>query len=222
MPQCAVISCGNSHRRTKNDSNDESRIRYHRFPPDETVRSLWIIACGRNKPENNNFNIDTARVCSCHFPEEFYEDESYEQIMMGNRKKNRLKSGAVPTIAVPFAVEPRFDLNPNGKKQRTVARHVTRLKIPNPQRISLNKLQSGLGRQKSINNQGPKHAGKEATKNKSATKTDENKTEEKNEEVAAVEAEDKLQIVPYNAITAQRNFMMRLKLIPIDDSPETW
>lgn len=68
------------------------------------------------------FNIKTARICSRHFLEEFYEDESREQIMQGNQKRNRLRLGAVPTIDVPVLVEPCFKLLHETERKRNAAR----------------------------------------------------------------------------------------------------
>ncbi|XP_029660819.1 uncharacterized protein LOC115234164 isoform X1 [Formica exsecta] len=132
MPQCAVSTCRNSHRRTRKQS-----VRYHRFPHKPEVRELWVRACGREPLANGEapFNINTARVCSRHFLVEFYEDESREQVMQGNQKRNRLRLGAVPMVAVPVRVEPCFDLlNENEKKRSTQA---ARIKVPNPKRVLL-------------------------------------------------------------------------------------
>ncbi|KAL6435215.1 hypothetical protein ACFW04_005354 [Cataglyphis niger] len=130
MPQCAVSTCRNSHRRTRKQS-----VRYHRFPHKPEVRELWVRACGREPLANGEapFNINTARVCSRHFLVEFYEDESREQVMQGNQKRNRLRLGAVPMVAVPVRVEPCFDLlNENEKKRSAQA---ARIKVPNPKRV---------------------------------------------------------------------------------------
>jgi len=124
MPQCAVATCRNSHRRTRKQS-----VRYHRFPHNTELRELWVRACGRAPLANGDppFNIKTARICSRHFLEEFYEDESREQIMQGNQKRNRLRLGAVPTIDVPVIVEPCFKLLHETEKKRSA----TRVKISN-------------------------------------------------------------------------------------------
>lgn len=132
MPQCAVSTCRNSHRRTRKQS-----VRYHRFPHKPEVRELWVRACGREPLANGEapFNISTARVCSRHFLMEFYEDESREQVMQGNQKRNRLRLGAVPTVAVPVSVKPCFELlNENEKKRSAQA---ARIKVPIPKRVLL-------------------------------------------------------------------------------------
>lgn len=129
MPQCAVATCRNSHRRTRKQS-----VRYHRFPHNTELRELWVRACGRAPLANGDppFNIKTARICSRHFLEEFYEDESREQIMQGNQKRNRLRLGAVPTIDVPVLVEPCFKLLHDTEKKRSA----TRVKIANIMTVS--------------------------------------------------------------------------------------
>lgn len=118
MPQCAVATCRNSHRRTRKQS-----VRYHRFPHNQ-LRQLWVRACGRAPLANGEppFNIKTARICSRHFLEEFYEDESREQILQGNQKRNRLRLGAVPTIDVPVFVQPCLKLLQETERKRSAAR----------------------------------------------------------------------------------------------------
>lgn len=102
MPQCAVATCRNSHRRTRG-----RRIRYHRFPRIPEVRSRWIRACGRVPLSNGEipFNIKTARVCSLHFTADSYEKD-VEHLVLGLPMRSRLRRGAVPTIDVPENVQP--------------------------------------------------------------------------------------------------------------------
>lgn len=57
MPQCAVSTCRNSHRKTKGH-----RVRYHRFPAEVSVRERWVAVCGRQ----NWFNTTTARSVQNH------------------------------------------------------------------------------------------------------------------------------------------------------------
>lgn len=237
MPQCAVLTCGNSHRRTKNSKNKKNNkndnkpgnksednksddksetIRYHRFPRHPRVRHLWITACGRTHVQNKIFNIDTARVCSAHFPEDFYEDESQEQIMLGNLKKDRLRFGAVPTKAVMCKVDPCFYLNhnANGGKKRA-----TKLKTSNPKVPRLGELhKSAIGNN---DHQGPKNAQeKEAAKSESVAKNNEEENEEAKKrsnvavQIEKSEAED--EIVSSKAVMAKWRFMMRLNLMPTD------
>lgn len=102
MPQCAVATCRNSHRRTRG-----RRIRYHRFPQIPEVRSLWVRACGRAPLPNGEipFNIQTARICSLHFTNDSYEKDM-EHLVLGLPVRSRLRRGAVPTDEVPVSVEP--------------------------------------------------------------------------------------------------------------------
>ncbi|XP_034951634.1 uncharacterized protein [Chelonus insularis] len=102
MPQCAVATCRNSHRRTRG-----RRIRYHRFPQIPEVRSRWVRACGRTPLSNGDipFNIQTARICSLHFTNDSYEKDM-EHLVLGLPVRSRLRRGAVPTIGVPVNVQP--------------------------------------------------------------------------------------------------------------------
>lgn len=110
MPQCAVATCRNSHRRTRAEA-----VRYHRFPRAEGTRELWVSACGRSSNERGDpsFNIATARICSIHFVDDFYEKDG-----PSGTKRSRLKPGAVPTLHVPVAVEPLVDLMNACEKKR--------------------------------------------------------------------------------------------------------
>ncbi|XP_063972706.1 uncharacterized protein LOC135160269 isoform X1 [Diachasmimorpha longicaudata] len=102
MPQCAVATCRNSHRRTRG-----RRIRYHRFPQIPEVRARWVRACGRPPLSNGDvpFNIQTARICSLHFTNDSYEKDM-EHLVLGLPVRSRLRRGAVPTIGVPVNVQP--------------------------------------------------------------------------------------------------------------------
>lgn len=110
MPQCAVATCRNSHRRTRAEA-----VRYHRFPRAEGTRELWVSACGRSSNERGDpsFNIATARICSIHFVDDFYEKDG-----PSGTKRSRLKPGAVPTLHVPVAVEPLVDMMNVCEKKR--------------------------------------------------------------------------------------------------------
>lgn len=92
MPQCAVVTCSNSHRKTKGAS-----VRYHRFPSDTSTRAQWVRACGKS-----SFNTSTARVCSRHFNERSYERDVQHELL-GLPARSRLRKGAVPHINVPGA-----------------------------------------------------------------------------------------------------------------------
>lgn len=97
MPQCAVATCRNNHRKTKG-----RRVRYHRFPAEDDVRSRWVSVCGRGGVVNT-FNTATARVCSLHFSPHSYERD-VEHELLGLPPRSRLKRGAVPDRAVPISL----------------------------------------------------------------------------------------------------------------------
>ncbi|XP_050514652.1 uncharacterized protein LOC126889942 isoform X1 [Diabrotica virgifera virgifera] len=90
MPQCAVVGCNSTHRKTKGGS-----IRYHRFPGDSKTRASWIQACGKHLN-----NCATARICSRHFDDESYERDVQHEIL-GLPSRCRLKKGAVPVKNLP-------------------------------------------------------------------------------------------------------------------------
>lgn len=90
MPQCAVINCNNTHRKTKGGS-----VRYHRFPGDTTTRALWVQACGRHVQ-----NCSSARVCSRHFSTDSYERDVQHELL-GLPTRCRLRKGAVPDVNLP-------------------------------------------------------------------------------------------------------------------------
>ncbi|GJQ83284.1 hypothetical protein Trydic_g8876 [Trypoxylus dichotomus] len=90
MPQCAVINCNNTHRKTKGGS-----VRYHRFPGDADTRARWVLACGRHVQ-----NCATARICSRHFSEQSYERDVQHELL-GLPTRCRLKKGAVPDTNLP-------------------------------------------------------------------------------------------------------------------------
>lgn len=90
MPQCAVITCTNSHRKTKGAS-----VRYHRFPADSDTRAQWIRACGKTA-----LNAATARICSRHFSARCYERDVQHELL-GLPTRSRLKKGAIPHRFMP-------------------------------------------------------------------------------------------------------------------------
>lgn len=106
MPQCAVVSCSNSHRKTKG-----APVRYHRFPTDMLTRAKWVKACGKIA-----FNTSTARICSRHFSPACYERDVQHELL-GLPPRSRLRKGALPHIAVPYVFENRN--NNNSEKLKT-------------------------------------------------------------------------------------------------------
>lgn len=132
MPQCAVATCRNSHRRTRG-----RRIRYHRFPQIPEVRSRWVCACGRVPLPNGEipFNIQTARICSLHFTNESYEKDM-EHLVLGLPVRSRLRRGAVPTVGVPVSVEPVTRMLVEDAKRSLLK--VAHAKILNGQKVLTN------------------------------------------------------------------------------------
>lgn len=90
MPQCAVVGCNSTHRKTKGGS-----IRYHRFPGDSKTRARWLQACGKHLN-----NCATARICSRHFVDDSYERDVQHEIL-GLPSRCRLKKGAIPEKNLP-------------------------------------------------------------------------------------------------------------------------
>ncbi|KAF4519759.1 hypothetical protein B566_EDAN010353 [Ephemera danica] len=114
MPQCAVATCRNSHRKTKG-----RRVRYHRFPAEESVRERWVAVCGRS----TIFNTTTARVCSLHFSAPSYERD-VEHELLGLPPRSRLRRGAVPDLFVPIEVPSLIKkFNSSPPAPRNYARH---------------------------------------------------------------------------------------------------
>ncbi|XP_068902681.1 uncharacterized protein [Tenebrio molitor] len=91
MPQCAVVGCNSSHRKTKGGS-----IRYHRFPGDSATRARWVQACGKYVQ-----NCSTARICSRHFTDDSYERDVQHELL-GLPTRCRLKKGATPDRNLPM------------------------------------------------------------------------------------------------------------------------
>lgn len=102
MPQCAVNTCRNSHRRTRG-----LFIKYHRFPPIPEVRNLWVRACNRPTLLNGepSFNLQTARVCSLHFSEESYEGNVQQPGCTSPAVRNRLRFGVLPMLHLDFGMQ---------------------------------------------------------------------------------------------------------------------
>ncbi|CAG9768219.1 unnamed protein product [Ceutorhynchus assimilis] len=90
MPQCAVVGCNNTHRRTRGKS-----IKYHRFPGDNITRHQWLKACRKTL---NNWA--TARICSRHFSAASYERDVQHELL-GLPTRCRLKRGAIPDKNLP-------------------------------------------------------------------------------------------------------------------------
>lgn len=73
-------------------------IKFFRFPRDERLSKIWITLCKRN----DNFNVNTARLCSKHFRESDYQRNLKHELL--NYKPNnyrKLKFDAVPSLFLP-------------------------------------------------------------------------------------------------------------------------
>lgn len=69
-----------------------------RFPKDDVTRSLWLQICNLNMFDN----VSTIKICSEHFTIEDYQNPLapvYGAVL-------RLKSGTIPTVAVPNPIVP--------------------------------------------------------------------------------------------------------------------
>uniref|UniRef100_A0A6P7HAM3 THAP domain-containing protein 11-like n=1 Tax=Diabrotica virgifera virgifera TaxID=50390 RepID=A0A6P7HAM3_DIAVI len=88
--RCAVACC--------NSDNKDKTLRFHTFPKDSVARKLWIIACCRQ----DNFNCNTARICSKHFKTEDFQRNLQQELLNYESKKGpKLKPEAVPTLYLP-------------------------------------------------------------------------------------------------------------------------
>ncbi|CAB3372614.1 Hypothetical predicted protein [Cloeon dipterum] len=122
MPQCAIATCNNSHRKTKKDGipdDPDDRISYHRIPSDPRVKIHWIAACGRDfndktsssavkrgKKDQPVINEENMRVCSKHFERRFFEIRPPTNPDPGKKEVpvRRLMRGSTPTLFVPVVV----------------------------------------------------------------------------------------------------------------------
>jgi hypothetical protein len=68
------------------------------FPKEGVTRKLWVNACCRA----DNFNVNTARICSRHFEKECYERNLRHELLNYTPKHGRtLKFDAVPSLFLP-------------------------------------------------------------------------------------------------------------------------
>ena len=97
MSICAVVGCANRRYKSKADT-DASVISYHRFPKDETLRSVWINYCCLK----DHISVTSSRICSAHFEESsFVRDLQYE--LLGKPPRRILIEDAVPTKRLPHS-----------------------------------------------------------------------------------------------------------------------
>ncbi|KAF5273442.1 hypothetical protein FQA39_LY07459 [Lamprigera yunnana] len=80
--KCAVASC----KHVFNKYDPKSSIKFHNFPSNLELQTIWLQCCGVCE----NFNINLAKVCISHFLPEDYEIDNI-------LNKTVLKSTAVPT-----------------------------------------------------------------------------------------------------------------------------
>ena len=89
--RCAVYSC-NSDNQSKDFDNGVS---FYRFPKDNIIKQFWQNACCRS----DNFNVNTARICSKHFSENSFERNLQHELLNYLPKKGKkLKPDAVPDV----------------------------------------------------------------------------------------------------------------------------
>lgn len=104
--RCAVLFCKNNYYGTKKNSSTD-RIKFHRFPIDETLRNKWIEFCGR---PSIWYPPRGSHVCSAHFRDEDYQPKSqfYEMIRSKSNQKPKsvLKRYSVPSVLPPRKYRP--------------------------------------------------------------------------------------------------------------------
>ena len=66
---------------------------YHRFPKDLKLQKVWIAACKRK----DEFNVATAKVCSCHFTKDDFERDLKNELL-NLPPRNILKRTAFPSL----------------------------------------------------------------------------------------------------------------------------
>ena len=74
-------------------------VTYHRFPPDESIRKIWIFRI----PKKDFVWKDYKRLCSNHFKSSDYKEESTDSNKWRKNKgeklkRKELKHGALPSI----------------------------------------------------------------------------------------------------------------------------
>ena len=87
MPACSIANCKNYHHK-----ENKTKIIFHRFPKNKTLRNQWISKCFRK----DRFNPSNARICSQHFL-----DSDYIQ----NSKRAKLSSSAIPSVNLPASFQ---------------------------------------------------------------------------------------------------------------------
>lgn len=93
MVYCAVFGCKNNNKKTKKPR--EIVYNFFKFPKDSRIRAQWIQRCCRQ----DQFNADTARICSNHFRIDDYPLKY--QLPDYSPKQKLLKPNVVPTCNLP-------------------------------------------------------------------------------------------------------------------------
>lgn len=99
MVICAVIGCNNNNNRKRKNNIylNETTITFHTFPKDNDVRKIWMNKCRRK----DEFNSNTARICSVHFRPDHYERDLKSELLNYEPRIKRLKKDAFPTEHLP-------------------------------------------------------------------------------------------------------------------------
>lgn len=66
---------------------------YHRFPKNDSLQKFWVNCCRRK----DQFNVQTAKVCSRHFNEEDFERDLQNELL-GGKPRKILKENSVPSL----------------------------------------------------------------------------------------------------------------------------
>ena len=103
MPLCSVLGC-----RRWDTANRPKGTKLHKFPKDETFRTLWFSICG--KEDLGDSARRDLRICSAHFlPSDYMRDLKWELLYNGRgnimeNPKRKLKPDSVPSVEVPYPV----------------------------------------------------------------------------------------------------------------------
>ena len=98
-----VPGCTNGSKKTKG-----TNISYHRLPKEKKLKKTWLSKISRQNPRSGN----SCYVCSAHFTNDCFETSF--KYLCGQKIKNALKPGAIPTIF------PR--IRPKRERQNTIQR----------------------------------------------------------------------------------------------------
>ncbi|XP_014290954.1 uncharacterized protein [Halyomorpha halys] len=91
--RCSVANCNNFLYKS-NTLSEPRCITFHKFPKDEKTRAIWVELCNRT----DKFSAKSSFVCSAHFKPEDYVKNCLDPL---ERRANRLKPGAIPSLKLP-------------------------------------------------------------------------------------------------------------------------